>query len=226
MAKPLWATPERQAHLAQLHSVYGNRCLQGHLLCRDMTHYVESVPHLLAYPVMAVKKCMDRDYNPILDKDGQPLYTTAYSAGHAIACDARPNTLYTKVIDEIAEDWRKDDLDARAYQKRLDDIAMHKLPERGRLRGHFNAISRTIFADNQPMFEVIGLGVSGLTYQAFVKVRVASSVIALHVDITEAVKVLSRNKRKKVLRYGQPLPATIMEIVSAEASKAIADYLA
>jgi hypothetical protein len=130
------------------------------------------------------------------------------------------------VIDSIIEDWRKEDVTARAHQRRLDSLTMHRLPERGRLRGHFNAISRTIFFDNQPMFELLGLGISGLTFKPFAKVRLASSLVALHVDITEAIRPLSKNKKRKCIRHGKPLPSSITEAVTAVASKAIADYLA
>jgi len=225
MAKPLWATPERQRYLAELHSTYGNRCLLGHATCPDLSHYVEEVPTRLAYPIVERKRCEDRQGNVIRDRQGEALFTESYKVGYEVIPIPRLNTLYDRVIDEMVADWRRDDAEARRYSRELEGRAMHRLPERGALRGHFNAISRTIFFDNQPMFEILGLGVSGLTFKPYAKVRLASSIVALQVDVSEALAPLSKNRRRKSIRYNRPLPATIEAVVSETCSRAIAHYL-
>jgi hypothetical protein len=76
------------------------------------------------------------------------------------------------------------------------------------------------------MFQVLELGIDSLTFKPFAKVRIASSIVALHVDISEALKPLSKCKKRKAIRYGKPLPNTIAEVVSESASRAVSKYLA
>ena len=144
--------------------------------------------------------------------------------------DLRTGEAYHHELDKLVHSyivyWVQDDLAGRRYEQRLADRELHRLNERGALRGHFNAISRSIYFDNQPMYELQGLGVSGLTYHPFAKVRIASSLVALHVDITEALKPLSKSKRRKVIRHGKPLPSEILANVTEVCALAVSKYLA
>ena len=58
----------------------------------------------------------------------------------------------------------------------------------GQLYTDFNPISREIFYDNQPEYYLEGLGISGITFKPFAKVRLSSSLIALHVDIGDLLR--------------------------------------
>jgi len=206
---PKWATPERQAQLIDLFHRLGNRCLQGHDRCPIFEHYIEYVPYAVHYP--------------ILNSDG-----SGYGVGISRVHIAKPNTLYEKIMGEVIRDWVADDAEGRAYERKLEAKRLHSFTDEHTfpLRGNFCAISRTIYNDSQPMFQILGLGVSGLTFKPFAKIRLASSDICLHVDISEALKPLSKCKRRKAIRYGKPLPHTIVEAVSASAALAIHDYLA
>jgi len=143
--------------------------------------------------------------------------------------DLRTGEAYHPELDKLTHsvimDWVRDDLEGKRYEQRLADRELHRLNERGALRGHFNAISRSIFFDNQPMYELQGLGVSGLTFRPFAKVRIASSLVSLHVDITEALKPLSKCKKRKVIRYGKPIPSEILANVSEACALAVSRYL-
>jgi len=132
---------------------------------------------------------------------------------------------YEPFIEALIKDWIADDREARGYLLRLQRQALHRIPERGSLRGTFNAISRTIYHDNQPMFYVEEMGISGLTFRPFAKVRLASSYIRLHVDIGDVMKGLSKNRRRKAIRYSKALPVEAQRQVDTLCSRAVADHL-
>jgi len=226
MTQPKWVTPERQRQLALLFSTYGNKCLKGHPCCPEVEHYLEAVPILLTYPIIKDTPCVDKVGNTLLDSEGKVIYTRSYGVGHHVGKTERLNTAYDRAIDAIVKDWVREDATARAYLRDVESKRLHSLNETGSLRGHFNAISRSIYFDNQPMFQVLGLGIDSLTFKPFAKIRIASSIVALHVDISEALRPLSKCKKRKAIRYGKPLPNIIAEVVSECASKAVCRYLA
>jgi hypothetical protein len=168
---------------------------------------------------------VDKVGNTLLDSEGKVIYTRSYGVGHHVGKTERLNTAYDRAVDNIVKDWVREDATARAYIRGVESKRLHSLNETGSLRGHFNAISRSIYFDNQPMFQVLGLGIDSLTFKPFAKIRIASSIVALHVDISEALKPLSKCKKRKAIRYGKPLPNTIAEVVSECASKAVCKYL-
>jgi hypothetical protein len=226
-----WVTPNRFQHLVDLFPRYGNRCLQGHLNCPVKGHYVEEVSIAMCYAVVRDVPCVDKYGNTQRDEHGDIVYTQAYgvklATGKDRAVRCRPNTLYEKLTAEIVRDWVRDDCEARAYLRKLEARGLHSFTsESGSLRGSFNAISRTIYCDNQPMFQILGLGVDALTFRPYAKVRVAGSIVALHVYLADALKPLSKCKRRKVVRYGKPMPPEMMALVSEEANKAVRHYLA
>lgn len=132
---------------------------------------------------------------------------------------------YEPFIDALVKDWIADDRDARAFILRLQRQTLHRLPERGAIRGIFSAISRTIFHDNQPLFYFEGIGISGLTFQPFVKVRLASSCTRLHVDIGDVLRGVSKNRRRKAIRYSKALPPEAQRQVDSLCGRAVADHL-
>ena len=132
---------------------------------------------------------------------------------------------YDKHTKELVADWVAVDRDARSYLLRLQRQALHRIPEKGSLRGTFSAISRDIFFDKQPQWYLESLGISGLTFKPFAKVRIASSFVRLLVDIAEYLKPLSKNKRRKFARYGKGLPVPVQREVEQACNRAIAHYL-
>ena len=131
---------------------------------------------------------------------------------------------YEPFIDSVIKDWIAEDREARSYLLRLQRQVLHRIPERGSLRGTFNAISRTIYHDNQPRYYLEGIGISGLTFIPFAKVRLASSFTRLHVDIGDILKGLSKNKRRKAVRYAKALPVEAQREVERLCSRAVAHY--
>lgn len=226
MSKAKWATPDRQAHLVHLFDTYGNRCLLGHPLCPEPSHYIYNRPIPLIAPIPTdPKPCSDMDGNPLYDKSGDRLFATGYELKISRVVIPEVSRLYDRVIDKLIKDWVADDRQARAYQQRLERLRLHRLPEKGNIRGRFNAISRAIFYDSQPSFYMEALGISGLTFKPFAKVRISSSYTRLHVDISEPLRKVSKNRKRKAVRYCKALPVDTQTEVDHLCSMAVKHYM-
>ena len=137
-----------------------------------------------------------------------------------------PEHHYYLFIEGVIADWKADDNEARQLEYRLESIALHRLGEPTKpLRGTFSAISKDIWKSSQPLFYIENLGISGLTLKPFAKIRIASSYMRLHVDIAEALRGVSKSKKRKAVRYGKPLPKSIDEAISILVRRAVKHYL-
>ena len=132
---------------------------------------------------------------------------------------------YENYIIGLIKDWIADDREARAYINKVMRSQLHRIPELGSLRGQFNFVSRDIFHDSQPQYYLEALGVSGLTFKPFAKVRIASGYTRLYIDISEPLRGVSKNRRRKAIKYGHSLPVDIQKQVEAICNRAIAHYL-
>ena len=104
--------------------------------------------------------------------------------------------------------------------------ALHRLADRTYpVAGIFNAVSRDIFHDQQPLYYLEGYGLSGITLKPFVKVKLASSYMRLHINLGDTLKRLSKNKRRKIVRYEKGgLPLAIQGKVDRLVREAVRDY--
>jgi len=132
---------------------------------------------------------------------------------------------YDPFIEGLIDDWQADDRAERWAEWQAEQRQIHGLAERGALRGQFNAIGRDIFFGQQPQYYLDGLGISGLTFRPFARVRLASSFVALYVEIGDALKSVSKAKRRKAIRYGKPLPQEIQREIDRACNKAVRHYL-
>lgn len=138
-----------------------------------------------------------------------------------------PEHHYELFIEGLISDWKADDREARSLEYRLETIRLHSLAEpRQPLRGRFSAISKDIWKSSQPLYYIEGLGVSGLTLQPFVRVRLSSSFMRVYVNLGEALRGVSKNKKRKALRYGKPLPKAIDQAINELVKTSIRHYLA
>jgi len=222
---PKWATNERQAQLLDLWAKYGNRCLLGHTACDDFQHYVYHRPK----PLFGIKpkpiKCVDRYGNPILDKEGNPLWTVEYEPIPHWVTNPEVIRLYDLRLAEVIGDWIAEDKQAKAYERKAISRLLHTIPEVGKLRGQFNAISRDIYHESQPTYFIECLGISGLTFKPFAKVRIASTYTRLLVDLKAPLANVSKNRKRKFIRYGKGLPIEVQREVELSCNQAIAHYL-
>ena len=138
------------------------------------------------------------------------------------------NPIFEAKAGEVIAEWVKDDNaeSLALWQKELK--AIHGLGERSYpLRGQFSAIAKEIYHASQPQFYLMGLGVSGLTFRPFAKVRIASSFMGLHVtvDLGDTLKGVSKNKRRKAIRYGKALPKDVQDRIDKLCRQAVRHYL-
>ena len=145
--------------------------------------------------------------------------------GHT-TCDI-PQHHYELFIEGLITEWKADDREAKSYEYRLESIRLHSLSEpRTPLRGRFSAVSKDIFYGSQPLYYIEGLGVSSLTLQPFVRVRLSSSYMRLYVSIGEALRGVSKSKKRKSIRYNKPLPQSIENTIKELIKQSVLDYFA
>lgn len=137
-----------------------------------------------------------------------------------------PEHYYEVYIEGLIADWKADDrqqdtAEWREERKRLHSLAERRYP----LRGQFSTIAKDIFFARQPLFYLLGLGVSGLTFKPFARVRLASSYVHLFVDLGDTLKGVSKSRRRKAIRYGKPLPQDIQREIEQACKLAVTHYL-
>lgn len=136
-----------------------------------------------------------------------------------------PEHHYEIFIDDLIADWKASDRQDRQADWQAEFEARHSTHERTYpLHGRFSGIGQDIYFDNQPEYYLEGLGVSGLTFKPFAKLRLASSYIRLHVDLGDILKPMSKSKKRKSVRYGK-IPKDIQDRISVRCWQAVKHYL-
>ena len=135
-----------------------------------------------------------------------------------------PEHHYQLFIEGLIADWKAGDRAQDRAEWQAERLRLHSLGERRYpIRGQFNNISRDIFFDSQPLFYLVGLAVSGLTLSPFAKVRLSSSFTSLFIDLGDTLKGVSKNKKRKAIRYGKPLPPQYKRKVEQVCREAVMD---
>ena len=153
-----------------------------------------------------------------LDSSGFCIY------GHT-AC-SMPEHHYEVYIEALIDDWKSDDREQARLDWEAESKALHSLGERKfPISGRFNNISQDIFHDKQPLYYLEALGISGLKLQPFARVRLSGSYMRLYIDLGNSLRGISKNKRRKAIRYGKELPLSIQELIRQKIWLAVKDYL-
>ena len=137
-----------------------------------------------------------------------------------------PEHYYEVYIEDLIADWKSDDRQQdtalwQAERKRLHSLAERSYP----IRGQFSSIAKDIFFTEQPLYYLLGLGISGLTFKPFARVRLSSSYAHLFIDLGDSLKNISKNKRRKAIRYGKALPIEKQREVEQVIRLAVKHYL-
>ncbi len=112
------------------------------------------------------------------------------------------------------------------WNGKMKERLMHALNEKNLpMRGRFNGVSSDIWHDSQPIYYLESLGMDGLKLKPFAKVKLSSSYQRLYVDLGDSLKSISKNRKRKALRYNKLLPQSASEIVSKLIIEAVKDYL-
>ena len=225
MAQPKWATPDRQTYLVKLWAEYGNKCLYGHTACPIASHYVYLEPKAVKVAIPIDIPCRDREGNP-LKIDGRQVYLTVYGAKTVTAQVQKIARLYELKSEEAIKDWKADDRQQDKADWLEERKWLHNLAERRHpIRGQFSSIGKDIFFSEQPQFYLLGLGISGLTFKPFARIRLASSYVHLFIDLGDTLKGVSKNKRRKAIRYGKALPVENQQELDKVCKLAVTHYL-
>lgn len=225
MNSPKWATPARKEYLVKLWTKYGNQCLLGHTACPILSHYVHYDSKMVIVPHAKTIPCVDSQGNPLKDSQGNLLYMTAFELRKDYIKNKRIDRLYEVKSEAIIKDWIAEDRKQAHEDWQAEFEARHKNDSRDYpLRGRFSGIAQEVYYDSQPQYYLENLGFSGLTFKPFAKLRLASSNVRLFVDISEVLKPLSKNQKRKAVRYGK-LNRALQDRLDLTCWKAVKSYL-
>lgn len=223
---PKWLTADRKSLLVKLWEQYGNQCLYGHTACPIPAHYLYIEPKGVKIAIPVKMPCRDTEGNPLKDKNGNQLYLTVYGTKTVTIDEPKLARLYELKSEAVIKDWIADDRAAIEALWKAESLDIHRLGERRYpVRGRFSNISKDIYYPDQPQFYIIGLSMSGLTLKPFAQVRLSSSYIHLFVSLGDTLKPLSKNKRRKAIRYSKALPKDIEDSVDTIIRQAVRHYL-
>lgn len=219
---PQWLTADRKAKLLELWAETNNRCLLGHRTCPIPEHYLygKSKTTYISEPVDL--PATDRGGEPIRDSDGNPLHLRLYKPVKVTEDIPVFLRLFDLQASLLIAKWQAED---RAIWQ-AERQALHRTAERTEpLHGRFSAVSRDIWHDRQPLFYIEGYGMDGLRLQPFAKVRISGGYVTLFVSLGDSLRQVSKNRKRKAIRYGKALPPNIEETIRKQVANAVIDYL-
>src|SRR4030065_1249646 len=121
-----------------------------------------------------------------------------------------PEHHYELYIEWLIDGWKAEDREQATIDWLAERKALHSLGERRYpIAGRVNNISMDIFHDQQPLYYREGLGMNGFTLTPFAKVKNSSSYMRLYVALGDSLREVSKNKRRKAIRYGKQLRKSI-----------------
>ncbi len=151
-----------------------------------------------------------------------------------------PGIRTTDYLRILAKDWRQLHADLKRAEQLQEEKQMHAgTPMTERQLGRFSDIAREIFHEEQPGFYIKGYSImpaeggrwkpvanveipSSSTYDQEKKKWVPETII---VDVTSAMKNVSKAARNKAIRYGKPLPEPNQLDIEKLVAKAVRERL-
>jgi len=133
---------------------------------------------------------------------------------------------YREALAKLVPYWITDDKDRRSYEHKITQYNFHRLNEKGKVKGSFNAISKDIYFGNQPQYYFERYGTDIVNFHRIAVIRLASTFTRLHIDISAPLRLLSKNRKRKIRRYGKGLPLEIERMIEAIIRQSVKGYLA
>ena len=131
---------------------------------------------------------------------------------------------------ELIEAWKAQDRDERSTAWKYEKRHLHQGPNPGRRpfkRGPFDSIAREEYLANRPLWKIDAVGVGALTFRRVARVEIPALEKVIWVDLSGVDEGLSKNARRKLVRYRQgKLSKELEESVFARCRRAVAQYLA
>ncbi len=226
MSKPRWVNPDRQSHLVSLFAESGLKCQQGHTNCPTLEHYLHTESKISSVAKAVDVQCYNSNGDVLRDKQGNTLYLTVYKSVPVIETKQSLLTQYELLSETAIDNWIAEDRQKTQQLWKAERYLMHSLSEkRLPLRGRFNNISSEIWHNQQPIFYLESLGMDGLKLKPFAKVKLSSSYQYLYVDLGDSLRGISKNRKRKAIRYGKPLPQSVDNIIAGKVWEAVKHYL-
>ncbi len=205
---PKWSTPIRQAYLLELWAKFNNQCLLGHNSCNIAGHYAYTANRATTTSEAYKVACVDKNGDKIVDATGKQYLVTFYRPVKSYYQETITIRLYDFLADTVVDSWKQDDRVARSEADRIESIALHSLGEVGKpIRGRFSNIARDIFHTNAPLYYLKAISFDVLRLTPFAKIKIAGSYAHLFISLGHSLDSVSKNKKRKAMRYGKPLPA-------------------
>ena len=134
-----------------------------------------------------------------------------------------PEHHYINYIDDLIRDWIASDRRDTIARYQAEYNERHRLRDRLPLRGQFSGIAKDIYYDHQPLFYIENIGINGVTFKPFIKIRICSSNTHIYVDISNTLKSMSKNARRRLIRHA--CKDKYSEILNPVCINAVKDYL-
>ena len=132
---------------------------------------------------------------------------------------------YELYTDELIRFWNSYDHELDKYAWLSERVALHSLGERRTpIRGRFNNISRDIRMANQPSYYIEAITLDALTLKPVAEIKLANSWLHLFIPLGDSLLPLTRNARKKVTKYGKPLPQSVHNRIIDIINEAVTEY--
>ena len=133
------------------------------------------------------------------------------------------NHHYEFFIEGVIDSWKAEDTERRNYEWKLEQRAIRD-GTYGRYGTDFDPVSRDVFVNSRPTYYLVGLGVNPFTYKRVAMIRIPSTSVHLFVDVGPANREVSKNARRKAMRYGKVINGALMEQVNLMCLAAVGDW--
>ena len=128
------------------------------------------------------------------------FYLEALHSGRVYAPDLFSEKLYDPYSEMVIDLWKALDREEREASWQQEKKRLHALLEIHK-RGPFDTIAREEYLANRPLFSIKAVGVGAFTFKRMAKVRIPA--LGQEIWVSLAGVGLSRNKKRKLLRYGK-----------------------
>lgn len=197
---PQWITGERMAKLAELCERDDHKCLKGHRVCPEKSHYEWAIPHteVVATPI----RC------PVLDtRTGLPSRDKTipgFKFEQQTVWEWKPAYLHEATAEDVAASWKADDREERVLDWKREQQAIID-GTYGKYGARFDPVARDQFMAQRPEYYLTATGMDGMHFTPVAVVRVPSTSIYLYVDVSAAFAKATKSQRRHARRHGKPV---------------------
>lgn len=140
---------------------------------------------------------------------------------------ALPLTAYKKYSEAAIDSWKDEDREERLFLWKLEQQHIND-GTYGQYGSDFDPVTRDVYyQDKQPVYFFLGFGVSAESKKRIAIIRVPSTSMRLHIEVSQVFKGagISKNAKRRFNRYGKP-SAQIWEQVDILCKEAVTAWWA